>query len=321
METKMVKQSGFTIIELMVSIAIGLFLISGVFYVYLNSNQSQKNVESEARLIDAARFALETISYDLKHAGIYGTLNHESSDKIDVPSRVTFNNVTGQCGGVNSGWVTNVDQPVFGVNDTNSSITDCIVSGNYKLGTDIVETRYVTRIDNTQPLISNILYIRSDSNSGVFFKGDTPPVAQSAQATDYQMYAKSYYISDYTNEANDGVPSLHMISLQPGPVVTDTILLEGVAEMQLRYGLTADNKSTSVVTWVNDPGALDPVAWDRVIAARIWLVMQTTTPIFDVDTSTSFEVNGVIKTYPNDGYRRVMVTTAVRLRNMNTGGS
>ena len=302
-------------IELMVSIAIGLFLIAGIFTVFLNSSQSQKVVEDEVKLIDDARFALETIGYDLKHAGIYGTLNHESYDKVDSASITGFSSVTGQCGGAGSGWVTRVSQPVFTSNDTNPYSSNCITK--YGAG-DVLEVRYVNRIDNTAPLFNNVLYMSSDSNNAQFFLGSTPPTIVSPQARNYQAVAKAYYVSNYTNSVGDGVPSLHMVSLQPGPVVTDTILLEGVEDMQLQFGLVADNSSTSVVTWEHPTATMD---WSRVIAARIWLVMQSKEKIRDVDTSTSFEVAGVVKNYPNDGYRRVMVTTAVRLRNMNTGGA
>lgn len=322
MSNRINKQVGFTLIELMVSIAIGLFLIAGVFTVYINSNESQKVVESEVKLIDDARFALETISYDLKHAGIYGTLNHEDEGKVDDPSKAAFSVIAGQCDNANPGWVTRMEVPVFSSNDTNPYASDCIPPTLYGTG-DVLEVRYVNRIDNAAPLISDVLYVSSDSNQAQVFLGSTPPtvITPSPQARNYQLVAKAYYISNYSNTVGDGVPALHMVSLQPGPAVTDTLLLEGVTDLQVQFGLVADNSATSssVVTWKNpDPTDLD-FDWKRVIAARIWLVMRSKDRVKDVDTSTTLNVAGADITYPNDGFRRVVVTTSVRLRNMNTG--
>jgi type IV pilus assembly protein PilW len=313
------KQAGFTLIELMVSIGIGLFLIAGVFSVYINSSQTQKLVEDEVKLIDDARFALETISFDLKHAGIFGTLNHESYDKVDTASRAAFDIVPGQCDNSTPGWVTRVNRPVFAVDDsiTNPYLgADCMPDA---LATsDMLEMRYVTRIDNAASLISNMLYVNSDANNAQYFIGSVPPTIVSEQALNYQAVAKAYYIRNFTNTTGDGIPALHMLSLQPGPVVVDTQLLEGVENMQLRFGLTATNRDSSVVTWEVPNANLD---WSRVIAAKIWLVLRSKNKVKGVVASTTFEVDGnIVSTINADGYRRAMVTSVVRLRNMNTGG-
>lgn len=315
---KIKNQTGFTLLELMVSMGIGLFLISGVFYVYLNSSQSQKSVETEVKLIDNARFALQTISFDLKHAGIYGALNHVARDKIDTDSIANFINISGQCGGVDSGWVVDVENPLFSTNDTNLYSSDCIPSSEYATG-DVLEVRYVERIDQANTLFSDVLYINSDVSSGEFFLGSGSPITSRPLGENYKSVAKAYYISSYTDVPADGIPSLRMVSLQPGPVVTETLLLSGVSDLQMKFGLTADKasaESTSIVTWQEPTVDLD---WKRVVAAKIWLVMQSTQATYDIDTSTTLNVGGVNVSFPNDGFRRVMVSTSVQLRNMNTG--
>jgi len=328
-------QAGFTLIEMLVSLGIGLFLIAGVFTVYINSNKSQKTVESEVRLVDDARFALENITYDFKHAGIYGLLNHEDADKLvdDPESKLgDFNNIPGQCGGpgvgTDPGWVTNVRMSVLSSNDTNPYSGSCILPVNYA-GGDVLEMRYVSRIDNALALDANVLYMRGDSNRGRVFVGSAPPAAGdfNALAENFKMVAKAYYVANYTNTPGDGLSSLRMVSLQSGPEVKDDLFLEGVIDMQLQFGMVADNTTTSrsVVTWVHpavdgDANAADgTVDWDRVIAARIWLVLKSKERFSDVDTSTKLNVAGVDVSYPNDGFRRIVVSTAMRLRNMNTG--
>ncbi|MDH5484260.1 MAG: prepilin-type N-terminal cleavage/methylation domain-containing protein, partial [Gammaproteobacteria bacterium] len=117
------QQKGFTLVELMVSIVIGLFLLAGVLTVFTNSRQSQRVVDEDVRMMDDARFALETIAYDLRHAGGYGHHNHEG--KVNVHNiydqglngvggkESEFTTVTDQCGGDESNWVVDVNKPVF----------------------------------------------------------------------------------------------------------------------------------------------------------------------------------------------------------------
>ena len=61
-----------TLIELMVSMTIGLFLTWGAFQVYLQSKSNYRAAEVMTRLQENARFALETLEPDLRLAGFWG---------------------------------------------------------------------------------------------------------------------------------------------------------------------------------------------------------------------------------------------------------
>jgi type IV pilus assembly protein PilW len=59
-------------IEMMVSIAIGLVVIGAVSYVYLGAKGTYRGNESVARIQEAGRFALDSISRDVRRAGALG---------------------------------------------------------------------------------------------------------------------------------------------------------------------------------------------------------------------------------------------------------
>lgn len=63
---------GFSLIELMVSMVIGLFILAGVVYVMANSRKNYETTDYTARLQENARFALHYLSYDLRNAGFWG---------------------------------------------------------------------------------------------------------------------------------------------------------------------------------------------------------------------------------------------------------
>lgn len=317
------QQNGFTMIELMVSMAIGLFLLAGVFTIYINGRESQKVVDDEVRIMDNARFALETISFDLRHAGVYGHHNHE--DKLKVLDEEAFTTVTSQCGGAGSGWVVNIDRAMYTVNEGTDYLSDCM--NGWRQG-DTLEVRYGVALPMgvlEADLVSNALYLKSAGKYAYMFKGDTPPAAylfSGLADTRYFLWqSRGYYISDFTDQVGDGVPSLRLVALEPGPIVNDSILLRGVEDMQIQLGLDTplagqtqgDESADSYV----HPG-VGFNNWNQVIAARVWLVIRSEKQYDDIDPASTYEIAGEVRTN-GDKYKRVVVSTSVRLRNLNTG--
>lgn len=298
--------AGFTLIELMISLAIGLFLMAGVFTVFVNSRNSQEVIQDQVNLTDDARFALETISFDLRHAGVYGRTNE--ADNVDVAD--VINNVAGDC---SAGWAMNITNGIYGyndaVNDADFSMATC--APNYSNG-DIIEVRY-TLGSAVAALQNNMVYTKSNVSSSKFFIGNVEPseaLVPGGQV--YQYVARAYYISSFT-DAGDGIPSLHRVSVGPGPSIQDEMLLSGVIDMQIHVGLDPDNDGT-VNTYAN-PGPAAVVNWGQVRSVSIWIVLRSNKLEPALDTSANFTIAGVPVAYPNDGYRKIMMSSVVKLRN------
>lgn len=62
-------QRGFSVVELMVALLLGLFLVSGVTAMYISSKQSYRMTDNLSRLQESLRFSLEFISSDVRMAG------------------------------------------------------------------------------------------------------------------------------------------------------------------------------------------------------------------------------------------------------------
>lgn len=63
------QQAGFTLVELMVSTALGLLLMAGLFQVYLGSKQSYQLHEGMTRLQENGRFAIDVLQSSITMAG------------------------------------------------------------------------------------------------------------------------------------------------------------------------------------------------------------------------------------------------------------
>jgi type IV pilus assembly protein PilW len=65
-------QSGLSLVELMISMTIGLVLLAGLVTVFSTSSRSQTELQRSAQQIESGRYAMFMITQDLHHAGYYG---------------------------------------------------------------------------------------------------------------------------------------------------------------------------------------------------------------------------------------------------------
>jgi type IV pilus assembly protein PilW len=65
------RQLGLTLIELMIAMLVGLFLLAGIVMVFINSNRSNHMQENLARLQENGRFAIEFLTKDTRMVGYW----------------------------------------------------------------------------------------------------------------------------------------------------------------------------------------------------------------------------------------------------------
>ena len=319
---KMSKQriNGFSLVELMVAMVVGLIILSGVFAMHLATRDAQKVNEMQMDMVADARFAIEMISYDLRHAGMWGGTNVKEFIKCRAGD--TSCDVPAQAGNDCEGgeWYADLSQPVFASDNDNpySGAEGCIGADEaYVVGTDVLVIHYA---DSNVPgeLRDNQVYIRANFVNGEIFIGDAVPTLDFYEASpfteNHELYAYAYYISDYTDVAGDGIPSLRRAALVNGPEVQNQLLVSGVAFMQVQFGEDVSGDDEIVNRYVNPADVTD---WNKIYSAKIWLVMQSDEIQEGFDTSKSFDIAGVSVDFGGvDKPRFFMVSTVVNLRNL-----
>ncbi|VAW53052.1 hypothetical protein MNBD_GAMMA05-1954 [hydrothermal vent metagenome] len=320
---------GFTLVEIMVAMVIGVIVLGGALSMHSGTRNTQKMNESRMDMVADARFAIEMITYDLRHAGMWGGTNKEglitckSTDDTcsAVPSSVNLPTVaTNDCASAGSDlWAYNLTRPIFatdgGVGNPYSST--CIpTSEGYLAGTDILEIKYADS-NPVVTLLTNQAYIRSNFQNGQVFIGDTQPVIASrdskSDTNNHVLHAYVYYISNHTDVAGDGIPSLRRASLVRGPEIQNQVLISGVADLQVQFGEDTNGDGT-VNRYVNADLVSD---WSVVYAAKIWLLMRSDerplTP--GVIPAKTFDIATVAVT-KDDDFQYFMVTSIINLRNV-----
>jgi type IV pilus assembly protein PilW len=87
-------QSGFTLVELMISMVLGLFIVLALLTLLINVNRNNSEMTKSNRTIENGRFTLQLLEADISHAGFWGGFVPSFDDltntavPTDVPSAV-----------------------------------------------------------------------------------------------------------------------------------------------------------------------------------------------------------------------------------------
>ena len=335
------RSSGFSLIEMMLAMLIGLIIMAGVMQMYVSTRDTQRSSDDQLALLADARFAMETIAYDLRHTGIWGRHNmpeliacqKTGAQSYPCPAGAAMPLATADC--ADEEYI-NLARPLFAADNDNPYAATC-ASESYKAGTDVLSVRYAdTNKLADEVLATDMAYIRATPRVAMLFVGPTFP-----SPTDYDeladvanpderkysnhlLVSRAYYVSDYTDVLGDGLPSLRRGDLVAGPAMASDVLLTGVEDFQLEFGvdLTDDAQVNSYVNAGRidpDPNSdFDDLEWNNgtVIAVRIWLLMRSERQDRDnISSAQTFTIAGNTVTTPNDGYRRYLVSSVVKLRN------
>jgi len=323
------KQSyGFSLVELMVAMVVGLIIVSGAFSLHTGTRKTQAVNEMQMDMVADARFAIDMIAYDLRHAGMWGGTNKDGLISCTSENRCTAKTSAGEAlpvdiaGDCVAGWYYDLSQPVFATDNSagNPYPVTCIPGSEaYLAGTDVLEIRYAdSNITLQADLQPNRVYVRSNFIDGRVFVGATQPVIDFYDSNDltlnHELHAYAYYISDYTDDINDGIPSLRRAALVDASTLENQTLISGVSDLQVQFGEDVD--ADQLVDRYVDP---DNVAdWSAVYAAKIWLVMRSDKPQRGVNTAKKFRIAGApeVTLGGPDDFRFFMVSSVINLRNL-----
>ncbi|MFT5220519.1 MAG: type IV pilus assembly protein PilW [Gammaproteobacteria bacterium] len=77
-------QLGISLVEILVSLVISLFLVGGIFQVYLGNKTSYNFTSAISRIQENGRYAMDTMSQDLRMAGFFGCALFDPTDPSNI---------------------------------------------------------------------------------------------------------------------------------------------------------------------------------------------------------------------------------------------
>lgn len=66
------KQSGFSLIELMLALSLGLVVTAGIVQLFVGNNRTNQLITGQSRLQESARYALDFVSRSVRNGGFFG---------------------------------------------------------------------------------------------------------------------------------------------------------------------------------------------------------------------------------------------------------
>ena len=145
------RQHGMTLIELMVALAIGAFLMIGAITVFVQSRMTFRVTESVSRLQDNARFALDS---RMAHYWGLTSRTYMVQGRFSPEDAASIGNQ--ECA-VN--WAINLDEAVEGTN--NDYTWDCDAQGTAQANSDTLVVRRASEDPVTGALMAGGLYLQS----------------------------------------------------------------------------------------------------------------------------------------------------------------
>lgn len=299
---------GFTLMEIMIALFIGLFMLGIVSQVALSAHTANKNISNLADLQETGRFAMEIIEKDLQRAGYYG--GNANVKDITGSAGIVINGLT-TCTG--DSWGRMLQQHIYGLNNSRTGY-DCISADEYLRG-DILTIRYADTVP-AQSFVEKNLYLRSSLFEGRLFFGKDESAANNTNLTKqpqtvHNVVARSYFIGQSARSCNNtAVPALFWKNLVDG-VPSSEELLSGIEQMQFEYGVDTDNSGV-----VNQYLTANNVTnWDDVVVVKAFLLVRSACPDSDFKDTKTYNI-GDLAYQPNDNFQRQLFTTSIALRNL-----
>jgi len=320
------QQAGMTLVELLVALAIGSFLMIGAVQVYNQSRQAFIINESIARVQETAQFAMDTIEADLRMASNWG--RHSRGVAIEGRSVLGNANPNGLAAPATCGadWALDLGHPVVGSNNAYTLPCAATGTGGAQANSDVVTTRRATVAPTGLSGAPGRLQVQTTRIQGALFDDGVMPTGfTAADSETHDLLVNSYYVAA-SSTLIPGVPTLRrktLVQIGGAPAVTDQEVAPGVENMQLQFGVDVDDDNT-VDRYVNPgdailtPGAAGFIPGSRVLTARIWLVVRGITIETGLQDLLNYAPGDVALGTYNDSIRRMQVSKTILLRNART---
>ncbi|MFM8443318.1 MAG: PilW family protein [Methylococcus sp.] len=321
-------QRGFSLVELMVALVLGLALVAAVGALSVNTLRSYRVLNLAGGQIENGRYAFKLIRDDVEHAGFWGVFNPASlslpSSQPDpcVTSTPPLKNladsvllpVTGTC-------AVTLTSKLGGTNTlillrASSRVAPCSEIDDDDKNK---ENTYIQTIYDTCIIGKNTSLIKRE---GSHIEASTVPKPDcslyslvkpdDSKADIRQFHVRIYYIRSYS-QTGDGIPTLMRKDPINGDGAADA-MVEGIENMQIRYGIddNRDGFPDRYTTATAPPNSMSD--WSNIVAVKIFLLVRDLQATSGYTDTATYDLGGLSVT-PGGAYHRRVFSQTIRLIN------
>jgi len=339
---------GFSLIELMVSLTIGLIITIAAFSAYLGASTASKMTEAQARMNEDAQAALSILTQQFRMAGN----NPEQAKRIGSANPVlsSLRNPVYFPTPAYAGYASPVQ--AYGVvktpfllsafairgcdgkfsNLTTAAKLDDLVCVSNTGQPDSIAVSYEADLFNTVGIaptdcLGNSLPVIT-ATLPTFDPAVIPPVVTLSTPVTYAMADNRFYIGTSGTILS---PSLYCKGNGGGPGALQQPLVENIEDMQFTYGAVNAATPASEVKTAPVAGYLSAAQiganvalaslsnnarWEKVITLRICILVRSESPVVSDSASASYlKCDGSVSAAQPDLRLRRAYSTTVVLRN------
>lgn len=327
------RQRGITLVEMMVSVAVGLILLSGIISIFVSNKQAYRLQESTSVLNENARYALNQIQYHLRMGDHWGGV--ETGD-VEIESALAALGIATTC--TQSNVVSG--QGFVGFDGGASSPLDCIPAADYRPNTDVLVIRYgePERVQTASVTASADIYVctaigrrsiiyqgtaHASLPSDMCDSGGTDP----PELTNYEYHTVIYFIRNCASQdlgtagvcdaADDDTPTLARLVLDGTTLVQEDVIA-GVEQLQITYGILNEGTNPPQITFQDAATTQANAEWGAVASIQVSLIVRGEEYDAAYQDTRTFNMYGGFTYDPasaDEPYRRKLYNFAVQIRN------
>jgi type IV pilus assembly protein PilW len=334
------RPSGYTLIELMVSITIGLIILAALVSLFAGNSRERGEIERANQQTENGRYALQVLTDDLRDAGYLASYNPGTVAGPN-PQLVVPATLPDPCATDVPTLTSALGLAVQGYDNGNNA--PACLPADLRAGTDILVVRRASTCAvgtaGCDPQVAGDVYLQASGCATEIAAGTYYSVGSNIGALNlhqkdcataallYQFRTHIYFIAN-DDKPGDAIPTLKRAELGPG-AFNVVPLVEGVENLQLEYGLDTSVPTTGTpAVYTADPNSYNGCApatcvsyWRNAVAVKINVLTRnlTVTPGY-TDTKTytlgltAAGAANVVGPF-NDGYKRHGYSSVARLYN------
>lgn len=306
------RQAGLSLVELMISLTIGLLLLTGLTTLIVQQSSTRDELEKASRQIENGRYAMQLLHDDIELAGYFGEYSPPASTSTYTTPDPCV--TTGDLG-----WgATSVPVAIYGYPAAATNPTTCALA-SYKPNTAILVIRHaLTDTLAASAAVAGTTYLQvAQCNTSVAAVvlgsgGFTLQQKDCSTLAPLRKYSvRIYYISSCDVCGTDTIPTLKMLEFVDG-VQTTLPMVEGIENIQYDFGV--DNSiDGGPESYLAAPAATD---WKNVMAVRVNLLARNNEATAGYVDTKSYQLGSLAIPAQADSYKRHAYSELVRATNL-----